>query len=106
MPHHVTQRGNRRQPVLFCDDDDQAYTERMADWCGRYEVRVLSYCLMPNHVHLILVPSTEDGLARELSLHESTGRPLGERSFVQRIGDLLGRDLLPGKPGPKPQKER
>jgi len=61
-PHHVTQRGNRRQRTFFCDGDYTAYLELMAEWCGKHGVEVWAYCLMPNHVHLICVPETEDGL--------------------------------------------
>ena len=56
MPHHVTQRGNRRQATFFCDDDYQAYLDVMAEWCGEHNIEVWAYCLMPNHVHLIVVP--------------------------------------------------
>ena len=66
LPHHVTQRGNRRQQTFFCDDDYQAYLELMAEWCGKYQVQIWAYCLMPNHVHLIAVPETEEGLARAI----------------------------------------
>ncbi|HUT93697.1 MAG TPA: transposase [Thermoguttaceae bacterium] len=66
MPHHVTQRGNRRQQTFFCDDDYQAYLDLMAQWCGEHKVEVWAYCLMPNHVHLIVVPKTEDGLRRAI----------------------------------------
>ncbi len=52
-PHHVTQRGNRRQQTLFIDDDYRAYLALMAEWCGRYGSVVWAYCLMPNHVHLV-----------------------------------------------------
>lgn len=38
----------------------------MADWCGKLHVQVWAYCLMPNHVHLIAVPETEEGLARAI----------------------------------------
>ena len=62
--HHVTQRGNRRQRTFFCDDDYRAYLGLMAEWCGRCGVEIWAYCLMPNHVHLIAVPSTEEGLRR------------------------------------------
>ena len=65
-PHHVTQRGNRRQRTFFCDGDYRAYLALMSEWCGRYGVEVWAYCLMPNHVHLIVVPSSEDGLARAI----------------------------------------
>ncbi len=63
-PHHVTQRGNRRQPVFFCDDDYSAYLDLLGAWCKRHKVDVWAYCLMPNHVHLMLVPHSADGLAR------------------------------------------
>ena len=66
LPHHVTQRGNRRQQTFFHDDDYQAYLGLMSEWCDKYQVQVWAYCLMPNHVHLIVVPETEDGLARAI----------------------------------------
>lgn len=62
MPHHVSQRGNRRQEPFFRDDDYQAYPDLMAESCGQHKVEVWGYCLMPNHVHLIVVPKSEDGL--------------------------------------------
>ena len=61
-PHHVTQRGNRRMQTFFSDDDYQAYVELMAKWCGERGVSIWAYCLMPNHVHLIAVPETEESL--------------------------------------------
>jgi putative transposase len=63
-PHHLTQRGNRRQKTFFRDDDYAAYLELMAEWCRRCGVEVWAYCLMPNHVHLVAVPSTAEALAR------------------------------------------
>ena len=65
-PHHITQRGNRRQKTFFCDDDYSAYIELMAEWCDKHHVEILAWCLMPNHVHLIAVPHTENGLARAI----------------------------------------
>jgi putative transposase len=62
MPHHLTQRGNRRQETFFQDDDYRAYLELMAASCNKHDVEVWAYCLMPNHVHLIAVPHSEDGL--------------------------------------------
>ncbi len=66
VPHHITQRGNRRQRTFFCDEDYLAYVELMGDWCSRFGVAVWAYCLMPNHVHLIAVPSSEEGLRRAI----------------------------------------
>ena len=66
MPHHITQRGNRRQPTFFCEEDYAAYLELMGQWCKERGVAVWAYCLMPNHVHLIAVPKSEDGLRRAI----------------------------------------
>ncbi len=63
-PHHVTQRGNRRMQTFFSDEDYEAYLQLMAKWLTKRDVAVWAYCLMPNHVHLIVVPKTEDGLRR------------------------------------------
>ncbi len=64
IPHHVTQRGNRRQRVFLQDDDYALYRDWLAQACKSNGVDVWSYCLMPNHMHLILVPSDETGLSR------------------------------------------
>jgi putative transposase len=66
LPHHVTQRGNRRQPVFFGPDDYAAYRTLLAEGCRAAGVAIWAYCLMPNHVHLILVPSDPDGLRAAL----------------------------------------
>ena len=66
VPHHVTQRGNRRQQTFFSDGDYAAYLELLAEGCRAARVEVWGYCLMPNHVHLILAPSDEDGLRAAL----------------------------------------
>jgi len=66
LPHHVTQRGNRRQEVFFSDADYAAYKALLAEHCAAAGVAVWAYCLMPNHVHLILVPPDEDGLRAAL----------------------------------------
>ena len=64
IPHHITQRGNRRQITFFGDDDYEAYIQFLNDSCCCYGVEILAYCLMPNHVHLIAVPREADSLAR------------------------------------------
>jgi putative transposase len=67
VPHHVTQRGNRRLQTFFSDDDYFAYLTWIAAGCRAAGVTVLAYCLMPNHVHLVLVPSDAGGLRRALA---------------------------------------
>jgi len=66
-PHHVTQRGNGRAQTFFGDEDYALYRDLLAEHCAAAGVAVWSWVLMPNHVHLILVPGDEDGLRRALS---------------------------------------
>src|SRR5271166_3831232 len=66
LPHHITQRGNRRQQTFFCDEDYRSYLELIGEWCGVHQVAVWAYCLMPNHIHLIAVPQSADGLRRAI----------------------------------------
>jgi len=64
VPHHVTQRGNRRQPTFFGDEDYETYLRLVAASCAEHRVTIWAWCLMPNHVHLIAIPKTAEGLAR------------------------------------------
>jgi putative transposase len=66
LPHHVTQRGNRRQETFFSDADYRLYRNLMAEWCEREGVEIWAYCLMPNHVHLIAVPESAEALQRAI----------------------------------------
>lgn len=71
-PHHVTQRGNGRARTFFEDGDYALYRDLLAANCRDAGVEVWAWCLMPNHVHLILVPSDPDGLRRALArVHRS-----------------------------------
>ena len=63
VPHHITQRGNRRLQTFFCRGDYQEYLKLMAQWCSHWKVDIWAYCLMPNHIHLIAVPSSKEALA-------------------------------------------
>jgi len=63
VPHHVTQRGNRRQRTFFGEADYIAYLQIAAEAFAAAGVEVWAYCLMPNHVHLIAAPSEERALA-------------------------------------------
>ena len=62
LPHHVTQRGNRREPVFFADEDYRAYLELISAAARRSRTQIWAYCLMPNHVHFVMTPSDPDGL--------------------------------------------
>ena len=63
-PYHVTQRGNRRSQTFFDDGDFELYRDLLGEAARRAGSEIWCYCLMPNHVHVIVVPSDEDGLRR------------------------------------------
>ncbi len=66
-PHHISQRGNRRQRVFFNVGDYAHYLQLIAQSCLKAQTECLAYCLMPNHVHLVLTPKNESGLRIALS---------------------------------------
>ena len=81
LPHHVTQRGARRMQVFFTRDDYRSYALILARLARRYALDIWAYCLMPNHVHLVAVPSTEDGLAKPLGqAHRAYAREINSRN--------------------------
>ena len=81
-PHHVTQRGSRRQQTFFSDDDYAAYLDLLAERLPKAGVDVWAYCLMPNHVHLVLVPRRKDSLTRLLRDTHAT--------YARRINQVHG----------------
>ncbi|MDQ0392657.1 transposase [Labrys monachus] len=60
--HHLTQRGNRRERVFFGDDDYRAYVDLLRLYAPKSGTRVVAWCLMPNHVHLLVIPDAAGGL--------------------------------------------
>jgi len=77
VPHHITQRGNRREDVFFNEADRAAYLAWLSEYCAKYKVRVLAYCLMTNHIHVVAVPEADASLERVF-------RPLHTR-YAQRV---------------------
>jgi putative transposase len=79
-PHHITQRGNRREQTFFSEADYRRYKLYLAEACASTATAVWAWCLMPNHVHLILVPSTENGLAKAMAeTHRRYARSINAR---------------------------
>ena len=99
-PHHVTHRGNNRQTVFFVNDDRRFYLDTLREQCDRFSVAIDGYCLMSNHVHLVLTPKTADGLARAIGtahtrhslyinrLHGRTGHLWAWRFFSCPLDDV------------------
>ena len=80
FPHHVTQRGGRRQQTFFEEADYLAYIELVAGLKESAGVDIWAYCLMPNHVHLIVVPKHERSLARLFGI--------AHHRYAQRVNEI------------------
>lgn len=81
-PHHITQRGNRRQRTFFSVDDYETYIKLLAGAKRKAAVEVWAYCLMPNHTHFVVVPKHE----RSLSILFSEAH----RRYTRYINDREG----------------
>jgi putative transposase len=72
IPHHVTQRGNARQFILASHAERLVYLDLLREYVQLYELSLLGYCLMSNHVHLVVVPRNAEALA--VTLKQTHGR--------------------------------
>jgi putative transposase len=83
LAHHVTQRGNNHEDVFFTDDDRRFYLRTLDEQARLHGVDIVAYCLMTNHVHLVVVPRDAAGL--ELAVGRTHWR------YTQAINRLHGR---------------
>lgn len=80
VPHHLIQRGNRRQNVFFSDEDKAYYVRLLRQWCSVRGVSIWAYCLMDNHVHFVAVPSTLASLAEAFgAVHQKYTKAINGR---------------------------
>lgn len=86
-PHHLTQRGVRSMDIFTGDEDRFAYLAFIAEECNRYDVAVLAWCLMTNHVHFVAVPKSETSLARAFG--EAHRRYTRMRNFAEKVRGYL-----------------
>jgi len=77
VPLHLIQRGNNRSACFFCEDDFRYYLEQLAEQAEAHGCAVHAYCLMTNHVHLLLTPSRADSAGKMM-------KALGQR-YVQYV---------------------
>jgi putative transposase len=92
-PHHVTQRGNARCEVFFSAQDRSVYLSLLRQYSEHYSLRILGYCLMTNHVHLVALPCFPDSLAN--TLREVHGRYARYRNALDRSsGHLWAKPVL------------
>ncbi len=79
-PHHVIQRGNKRRQTFFTDADYAFYLECLRMVIDAGELQMWAYCLMPNHVHLVMVPARSGDIASAMrKVHIRYSRCLNER---------------------------
>jgi putative transposase len=64
--HHITQRGNNKEKVFFDDEDGLLYLDILQRYKNKDGIKILAYCLMGNHVHILVVPGQEMALARAM----------------------------------------
>ena len=83
QPLHVVQRGNNRSAIFASDEDYFVFRDCFVDACGRHQCSVHAYVLMTNHVHLLMTPRSEDGVA---SVMQAVGR-----RYVRYFNDTYGR---------------
>jgi putative transposase len=83
FPHHIVQRGHNRRPIFAAPRDYAQYLEALRELTAEYAVSIHAYCLMTNHVHLLLTPTDTTGLAKVM-------KPLAGR-YTRRQNWLDGR---------------
>ena len=64
MVYHVLNRGNARTRIFHKPEDFEAFERVLAEGLQRYPVELLTYCVMPNHWHLVVRPKTDHALGR------------------------------------------
>jgi len=85
-PHHVVQRGHNRQTVFAGEDDYRYYLDNLAEWKEKFECKVYAFCLMTNHVHLVVDPGEEPGSLSQL-MKRLAGR---QTRYVNRLEGRSG----------------
>lgn len=85
-PHHITQRGNNKEKTFFDDEDRRFYLEALQRYKDKYKIKILAYCLMENHVHILATPEKETSLARSIG-----GTNLLYTQYINRKYNRSGR---------------
>ena len=63
-PHHITQRGNNKQFTFIEKNDYKRYLSWFEQYRSKYDLSVLAYCLMPNHIHAVIIPKNKESIGR------------------------------------------
>jgi putative transposase len=86
-PHHVVQRGHNRQVIFAERQDYQRYLDTLREFKAKYGVAVYAFCLMTNHIHLLLSPRESTGIGKLMK--RLAGRQTRHRNRLEgRSGTL------------------
>ncbi len=81
-PHHIIQRGHNRQVIFAEAGDFERYLETLANFKDIYGVKVYAWCLMTNHVHLLVAPEDMTGLGQLMK--RLAGRQTRDHNRLER----------------------
>jgi putative transposase len=84
---HIVQRGHDRRDCFFHEADYQAYLAAVREYAAEFRCSVHAYCLMTNHVHLLLTPSDPTGCA-QLMKHAAQRHSRRMNALHGRTGTL------------------
>ena len=87
-PHHIVQRGHNRETVFVEKEDYLYYLDTLKEWKRELNVKVYGYCLMTNHVHLILDPADEPSNLSKLMKRLAGRQTRHVNSYKKRTGSL------------------
>lgn len=64
IPYHIYNRGNRKCEIFLDYKDYQRFMRKLLEYAKKYELQLLSYCLMPTHFHLLVLPQSETAITK------------------------------------------
>lgn len=76
-PHHIVQRGHNRKAIFLADQDYQFYLENLSEWKTELCIKLHAWCLMTNHIHLVLEPG-ENAMDISALMKRINGRQSGK----------------------------
>ncbi|MGB3223852.1 MAG: transposase [Desulforhopalus sp.] len=87
-PHHVVQRGHNRQTVFVGEDDFDYYRENLIFFKQEFNCKIFAYCLMTNHVHLIIDPGDNPEMLSQLMKRVAGRQTRYVNKLEKRTGSL------------------
>ena len=80
IAHHVTQRGTRREKTFFLEKDYVFYLKLLFKYSKKSNLEIVAYCLMPNHIHIVAIPSSNGSLSSAIGVtHQVYSQSINKR---------------------------